>query len=430
MFEFARGPSPVLLCVADNATRAGWLFEHLTREYELLRNPDDEDRKRWVTIQVDSKVFDADKGNEAVLREMVNTVGRKGRAGEDVRCIVSVNMLSEGWDVQSVSHILGLRAFGSPLLTEQIIGRGLRRTNYDVLNQPLEERPEGSEETVDAFGIPFVGFPVEKRKRPKTGEWGQKPIWIEPDAKKEKFRVRVPNVRSWAVGVIESLADLVRVEELPEVRVNPKETPPDVHVRPVVGGQPEAIMTLEEFRKEWPLLKTAFLMAEELFEATNPGSAADLGIGPTFDELLDLSRRFLNLRVRALEVDGRKSDLRDVGIYYWRRQVLDVLENAVRSAGLAGDRTRADPWQPRLARFGDTATVPVDRSSRRWEALPHEQGAVPHRPREAVRRVPRPRQRCRSLLQERALRVLRDLLRRQSASAVLPGLHRRCPRGG
>ena len=111
-------------------------------------------------------------------------------------------MLSEGWDVKSVTHILGLRAFGSPLLTEQIIGRGLRRTNYDVLNQPLDERPEGSEETVDAFGIPFVGFPVEKRKRPRTGEWDQKPIWIEADAKKTKYRVTVPNVRSWAVGVL------------------------------------------------------------------------------------------------------------------------------------------------------------------------------------------------------------------------------------
>ncbi|MBX3349008.1 MAG: DEAD/DEAH box helicase family protein [Nitrospira sp.] len=334
--EFARGPSPVLLCVADNATRAGWLFEHLTREYDLLRNSDEDDRNCWVTIQIDSKVFDADKGNEGIIREMVNTVGRKGKPGEHVRCIVSVNMLSEGWDVQSVSHILGLRAFGSPLLTEQIIGRGLRRTNYDVLNQPLDERPDGSEETVDAFGIPFVGFPVEKRKRPKAGEWGQKPVWIEADLKKEKFRIRIPNVRSWAVGVTDSLADLVRVEELPEVRLNPKETPPEVHVRPVVGGQPEAIMTLEEFRKEWPLLKTSFLMAEELFDATNPGSAADLGIGPTFDELLDLSRRYLNSRVRPLEADGRKSDPRDVGIYYWRRQSLDVLENAVRGVGVGG----------------------------------------------------------------------------------------------
>lgn len=334
--EFARGPSPVLLCVADNATRAEWLFEHLTREYELLRNPDDEDRRRWVTIQIDSKVFDADKGNEAVIREMVNTVGKKGKPGEHVRCIVSVNMLSEGWDVQSVSHILGLRAFGSPLLTEQIIGRGLRRTNYDVLNQPLEERPEGSEETVDAFGIPFVGFPVEKRKRPKTGAWGQKPVWIEPDAKKEKFRVRVPNVRSWAVGVTESLADIIRVEELPGVRLNPKETPSDVRMRSVVGGHSETIMTLDEFRREWPLLKTAFLVAQELFDATNPGVAVDLGIGPTFDELLDVSRRFLNSRVQVLQVDGQTSDPRDVGIPYWRGQVHDILENAVRGVGVGG----------------------------------------------------------------------------------------------
>ena len=334
--EFARGPSPVLLCVADNATRAAWLFEHLTREYELLRNADDEDRKRWVTIQIDSKVFDADKGNEAVIREMVNTVGKKGKPGERVRCIVSVNMLSEGWDVQSVSHILGLRAFGSPLLTEQIIGRGLRRTNYDVLNQPLEERPEGSEETVDAFGIPFVGFPVEKRKRPKTGTWGQKPVWIETDAKKEKFRVRIPNVRSWAVSVTESLADIIRVEELPEVRLNPKETPPVVRMRSVIGGHSEAIMTLDEFRREWPLLKTAFLIAQELFDVTNPGTAADLGIGPTFDELLDVSRRFLGSRVRALQVDGQTSDLRDVGIPYWRGQVHDVIENSVRGVGVGG----------------------------------------------------------------------------------------------
>jgi type III restriction enzyme len=192
-FDFARGPAPVLLCVADNAQRASWLFEHLTREYALLRNPDDEDRTRRVTIQIDSKVFDADKGNEAVVREMVNTVGSRGKPGEHVRAIVSVNMLSEGWDVKSVTHILGLRAFGSPLLTEQIIGRGLRRTNYDVLNQPLDERPEGGEETVDAFGIPFVGFPVEKRKRAKTGRWGEDLHWIEPDPKKAKFRVTVPN---------------------------------------------------------------------------------------------------------------------------------------------------------------------------------------------------------------------------------------------
>ena len=232
-----------------------------------------------------------------------------------------------------MTRILGLRAFGSPLLTEQIVGRGLRRTNYDVLNQPLGERPEGYEETTDAFGIPFVGFPVQKHKRPKTGSWDHKPVWIEPAAKKGKYRVQVPNVRFWAVGVVDTLADVVQVESLPEIRINPRETPPDVHVRPVVGGAPEAVMTLDEVRKEWPVLRTAFLMPEELFQATNPGSAADLGIGPGFDELLEVTRRYLDSRVRPFTVDGAKADLRDIGIYHWRRQAVDVLETVLRGAG-------------------------------------------------------------------------------------------------
>jgi SOS-response transcriptional repressor LexA len=146
----------------------------------------------------------------------------------------------------------------------------------------------------------------------------------------------VPNVRSWAVGVTESLVDLIHVEDLPQVRINPKETPPNVHVRPVVGGAPEAIMTLEEVRKEWPVLRTAFLMAEELFQETNPGSAAELGIGPTFDELLDVSRRYLDSRVVPLAAGGARSDVRDVGIYFWRRQALDALDTAIRGAGSAG----------------------------------------------------------------------------------------------
>lgn len=198
-----------------------------------------------------------------------------------------------------------------------------------MLNQSLDERPEGYEETVDAFGIPFVGFPVQRRKRPRTGSWGHKPVWIEPDSKKEKNRMRVPNVRSWAVGVTEPLADLIRVESLPGIDIDPKQTPPDVRVRPGVGGQPEEVMTLNTFRAEWPLLKTAFLMAQELFEATNPGTASELGIGPTFDELLEVTRLYLEKRLRAIG----NAEPCDIGIYYWRRQALDILENAIRGVG-------------------------------------------------------------------------------------------------
>ncbi len=332
-FESMRpGPSPVVLVVADKAERAQWLFEHLSRDYDLLSNPPEDDPLSWHTIRIDSKVFDAEKGNEAVLREIVNTVGRKGKAGERVRCIVSVNMLSEGWDVKSVTHILGLRAFGSPLLTEQIIGRGLRRTSYDGLKIPIEERLQNAdrpdEETVDAFGIPFVGFPVEKRKRPGTGKWSQKPVPIEPDPKKVKYALRVPNVRSWAVGVSRSLREAIDVGSLPELVITPKETPRDVRVRAVVGGGSEAVMTLEDFRSEYPLLRSKFVFARELLEATSPGAASDLGIGPTFEELLDLASEYVERRVRA---EGT-SEKRDIGIYYWTHRALDILETAIREA--------------------------------------------------------------------------------------------------
>lgn len=326
------GSSPVMLVVANDATRARWLFEHLSTSFDELRNPDDEDRNTWVTIQVDSKVFDADKGNEAVLREMVNTVGKPGKPGEHVRCIVSVNMLSEGWDVKNVSHVIGLRAFGSPLLTEQVIGRGLRRTDYTVLNQPIEERLANEnrpdEETVDAFGIPFVGFPVERRKRPKAGKWGQKPISIEPDMKKAKHAVRVPNVRSWALGVSEPLVDAIDVDGLDQLVITSRETPTEVRVRPVIGGAPEELMTLEEFRNEFPLLRSTFILARELFEVVNPEGATELGIGPTFEEVLDFVKAYVDRRVR---VEG-SSEKQDIGMYYWTRRALDILETAAQGA--------------------------------------------------------------------------------------------------
>jgi type III restriction enzyme len=327
------GPPPVMLVVANDATRARWLFEHLSTSYpDFLGNPDGDDPSTWFTIQVDSKVFDADKGNEAVLREMVNTVGRPGKPGAHVRCIVSVNMLSEGWDVKNVTHIIGFRAFGSPLLTEQVIGRGLRRTDYTVLNQPIEERLANvnrpDEETVDAFGIPFVGFPVERRKRPKAGKWGQTPTPIEPDPKKIRFSVWVPNVRSWALTTTEPLADVIDIDALEETVVNSRETPTEVRVRPVVGGQPEELMTLDDFRAEFPLLRSTFTLARELYESTHPTGAGDLDMGPTFEEVLEFVTAYVDRRVRT-EGTSLKAD---IGMYFWTRRALDILETAMQGA--------------------------------------------------------------------------------------------------
>jgi type III restriction enzyme len=76
---------------------------------------------------------DADKlTDEDLLREVMNTVGKPGKLGEHVKCVVSVSMLTEGWDANTVTHILGVRAFGTQLLSEQVIGRALRRISYQV----------------------------------------------------------------------------------------------------------------------------------------------------------------------------------------------------------------------------------------------------------------------------------------------------------
>src|SRR5690606_25132293 len=69
---------------------------------------------------------------EELLREIVDNVGKRGAAGQDLQNVISVAMLSEGWDAKNVTHIMGLRAFTSQLLCEQVIGRGLRRVSYDT----------------------------------------------------------------------------------------------------------------------------------------------------------------------------------------------------------------------------------------------------------------------------------------------------------
>ena len=94
---------------------------------------------------------DADNISEQeLLREVMNTVGKEGRLGGNIRCVVSVSMLTEGWDANTVTHVLGIRAFGTQLLCEQVVGRALRRQSYD-----LNEENQFDVEYADVLGIPF-----------------------------------------------------------------------------------------------------------------------------------------------------------------------------------------------------------------------------------------------------------------------------------
>ena len=124
-----------------------------------------------------------------LLRRTVDTVGKSGQPGAGIRNVISVGMLSEGWDAKTVTHIMGLRAFSSQLLCEQVVGRGLRRTSYEL------NRKTGlfDAEYVNIFGVPFTFLPHE------GGEDGPLPpptpkTAVEPDPAKREFEIRWPNV--------------------------------------------------------------------------------------------------------------------------------------------------------------------------------------------------------------------------------------------
>jgi type III restriction enzyme len=109
---------------------------------------------------------DVDKLTDAdLLREALNTIGKKGKLGEHIRCVVSVAMLTEGWDANTVTHILGVRPFRSQLLCEQVVGRGLRRRSYAVNEQTGLYEPEYAE----VYGVPFAFIPSD-RQVPKPKE--------------------------------------------------------------------------------------------------------------------------------------------------------------------------------------------------------------------------------------------------------------------
>ncbi len=141
-----RLPRPNTLLIDSAQLESG---EALDRDFRKMAAPEIEQFKRELKQRSGAgdvgEISDSD-----LLREVMNTVGKKDRLGERIRCVVSVAMLTEGWDTNTVTHILGVRAFGTQLLCEQVVGRGLRRYSYELNNDELFDV-----EYSDIMGIPF-----------------------------------------------------------------------------------------------------------------------------------------------------------------------------------------------------------------------------------------------------------------------------------
>ncbi len=197
------------------------------------------------------------------MRAKVDSVGRKGEPGEQLQNIISVGMLSEGWDAKTVTHIMGLRAFSSQLLCEQVVGRGLRRTSYDVENDGLF-----SPEYVNIFGVPFTFLPHED-----TGEGPAPPpppkTRIEPVKEKAAHEISFPNViRIDTIYKPQLTLDLDAVKPLV---LDPYQSITAVDMGATLAGKPIPAdlneIDLEEISERLRMQTIVFKVASQIFNA-------------------------------------------------------------------------------------------------------------------------------------------------------------------
>jgi type III restriction enzyme len=219
--------------------------------------------------------------NEDLLREVMNTVGKPGKLGENIRCVVSVSMLTEGWDANTVTHILGVRAFGTQLLCEQVIGRGLRRVSH-VLSDEGHFEPEYAE----VYGVPFSFIPC-------SGSLG------EPKAGPDTTRVRALEDRIGCeitfprlVGYKYELSGerlTARFTDDSKLALSTRDIPTKTENAPIVGET--SIHTLDDLKRRREQ-EVAFLLAKLVMEKYFRGE--DGQDKPwLFPQVLSIARRWL-----------------------------------------------------------------------------------------------------------------------------------------
>ncbi|MBC6941117.1 MAG: type III restriction endonuclease subunit R [Xanthomonadales bacterium] len=199
---------------------------------------------------------------EDVLRTIVDNVGKRGTAGQNLQNVISVAMLSEGWDAKNVTHIMGLRAFTSQLLCEQVIGRGLRRVSYETDDNGLF-----IPEYVNVFGVPLSIF--------QDAEDGGEPppppkpsVQIEALSERNSLEIRWPNVLRVDPVVKPVLA--VRWDEVATLALKPEDTPISADIAPALGGVTDwskiHVIDLELLPEAFRLQRLTFLAARKAFD--------------------------------------------------------------------------------------------------------------------------------------------------------------------
>lgn len=179
--------------------------------------------------------------DEEVLREVMNTVGKPGKLGENIKCVISVSMLTEGWDVNTVTHILGVRAFSTQLLCEQVVGRALRRVDYDADEKTGLFSPEYAE----VYGVPFSFLKVETGPTPPQPPKVIHRVRALPD--REQYEIKFPRVEGYRYELNESKLAAHFTEESKTIIEN---EPTEVTSSGVIGEEvKETLQKIKERRE-------------------------------------------------------------------------------------------------------------------------------------------------------------------------------------
>ena len=185
----------------------------------------------------------------------MNTVGKSGKLGEQVKCVVSVSMLTEGWDANTVTHILGVRAFGTQLLCEQVVGRALRRMSYAV-----GENGRFDPEYAEVYGVPFSFIPCSgATKEPKPGPM---PTRVRALESRRECEVTFPRLLGYRYDVGgERLSATFSAES--RLALSTADIPTKTENAPIVGRT--SIHTLDDLKRHRPN-EVAFLLAKLTLE--------------------------------------------------------------------------------------------------------------------------------------------------------------------
>ncbi len=364
--KFWRGGSPVppvLIAVCDNTDLAKLLYEHIAHGKVLRHLANGPGRE--VTFRIDTKLLaeaeaavEGETKAEAAerLRKVVDTVGKTEWEGEgdppgkNIRCVVSVGMLNEGWDAQNVTQILGLRAFTSQLLCEQVVGRGLRRLNYDDFSEP---------EYVDVYGVPFEVIPV-KKKPVRRIEVQKVSTLVRALPERKHLEITFPRVEGYVFDVRQRIR--VNWKEVPYLDITPGTEPTEVIAKPAAGyriGRPdrlgpgfEVLQDRNPFHREKRLQASVYEIAAEITHRLKKKREDFVARHILFPQVLNIVWEYLKERV-VLTSDV---SLEEIALLKYQQRIIERLTEAIEPDTEAGEPAIL-PVIERFRPIGSTSEV-------------------------------------------------------------------------